>query len=376
MRLLFVSNIPPYQPGGAETQALKIAAEFVRAGHSVVIAGNRIPGGMETFDGVEIRTVRIPVLEFSRASRALSYALSLAAVYLWYYRKIDLVYCRFVREAAVSIALLKRLLRLRRPLVACAACTGEFGDARFISGLPYSGFMVETLNRYCDRINNISPATADDLAGIGIRRAIMCGIPNGIAIPELPVPVSRGSGPKRLVYLGRLHPQKGLGFLFSACAALRESGVDVSLDLIGDGPERRALEHRCREQQLETAVRFLGHIPNDTLGEYLCRADLFVMSSLCEGFATVVIEAMAVGLPVVVTRCGGPEYFVDEQVGRVCPSADSVALETAMRELLQMKPGERTAMGQRGRARVIERFSIRSVYTRYLELFTALCNAD
>lgn len=116
-------------------------------------------------------------------------------------------------------------------------------------------------------------------------------------------------------------------FRFVACGALRNNGdkgfdilVDafmkaqmpehVSLDIVGDGPDRHFLQQRIDRGGLSGRVRLLGVKMPEEVSQLLCQSDCFVLSSRIETFSIVVIEAMAKGLPVVATRCGGPETFL------------------------------------------------------------------
>ncbi len=376
MNILFIANIPPYEPGGAETQAKKIAIELIKLGHSVTIVGHRIPTGFEDVDGVILSTIKIPIINFNRVTRAISYVILLSFIFLKRLRYTDIVYCRFVQESAITISILKKILRIKIPLVACTACTGEYGDAKFLLSLPASKYMIKMINQGCNRINNISPATAKDLTGVGVNKVLMKYIPNGTQVPRIVKKHYSDLGNTRsLIYLGRLHKQKGLVYLFESIRNLLELNIHVHLTLIGDGEEREALEMLSKEYGIDHAVKFIGFVPNEKIMEYLMEHDIFVMSSLYEGFATVVIEAMSVGLPVIVTRCGGPEYFVDDTVGRVCEPADVQSLQHAINELINFSADQLATMGKNGRQRFIDKYTIESVALQYQDLFEE-CLAD
>lgn len=161
----------------------------------------------------------------------------------------------------------------------------------------------------------------------------------------------------RLLFVGRLVPVKGVSLLLEAFAALQEDYRGARLTLIGDGPERTALEGRAA--QLGVAVDFAGYRSQDEVASALADSDLFVLPSFAEGVPVVLMEAMASGLPVVTTRIAGiPELVEDGVSGLVLPPGDPAALGGAIAQLLS-DPDLRARMGAAGRARVKADFAIR-----------------
>lgn len=108
----------------------------------------------------------------------------------------------------------------------------------------------------------------------------------------------------------------------------------IRLRLIGDGP----LSHECQELiselKLENNVFMMGQMTRDRIAEILSASDCFVLPSKLETFGVVYIEAMACGLPVIATQCGGPEYFVNEHNGLLIPARDTSALSLAFKHML------------------------------------------
>ncbi|GMQ78721.1 MAG: hypothetical protein BMS9Abin02_1254 [Anaerolineae bacterium] len=373
MNILVVSNIPPFVKGGAETQARFLAERFAERGHYVVVLGNNVQSDKIGYRGKEIRTQNIPALGWAKSLRAISYVVSLSVYILWHRRRFDVIYCRFVREAALTISMLKSLIPLSIRLVSCTACAGDMGDAAYVRRLPFSKCIISILNRHCDVINNISPATAEEFIVLGISRDRLRYIPNGIQVANSCI--KKAQNPTRaFVYLGRLTRQKGLLYLLKAFNRVKRAGYRCSLHIIGDGPDRNFLEDVVRELELVDYVTFHGHIDNDQIAGALGRYDIMVMPSLYEGFCTAVIEAMNVGLPVIVTRSGGPEYFVDDVIGRVCDSGSVNKLAESMIELLMKDDEELLGMGRAAHERVRKKFDIERVADEYIELFRLLLN--
>ena len=131
-----------------------------------------------------------------------------------------------------------------------------------------------------------------------------------------------GPRPVRLVTLGRLSREKGHDVLLRAVAGLRDRGSRMTLDLVGDGPERVALEALAAELGLGAIVTFRGQLLDADVARAYAAADAFVLPSRSEGFGVALVEAMATGLPVVATRSGGPEDIVLAGDGVLVGSAD------------------------------------------------------
>lgn len=153
-----------------------------------------------------------------------------------------------------------------------------------------------------------------------------------------------------LLGVGRLTPQKDFPTLLRTVARLREDR-DVRLILLGEGEERSHLQDLCRELGIEDHVDLHGFVDNPI--KYMARSDVFVLSSVWEGFGIVVVEALASGAPVVST-CGdeGPgEILEDGRYGRLVPSGDDEALSEAILETLNHpdRPATREERIQRAR---------------------------
>jgi starch synthase (maltosyl-transferring) len=186
-------------------------------------------------------------------------------------------------------------------------------------------------------------------------------IPNGVDLERFEVPRGRfrsaeGISESRLVVsmVGRLDEQKGLTFLLRAVPRVVADHPEARFYFVGEGPEKGALQRLCRELEIEQFVRFLGF--RSDVPSVLRDSDVFVLPSLWEGLANAMLEAMAAGLPVVVTDVEGVRDVVtDGETGLVVAPADPVALAHALGHLLR-DPGLRGRLGRAGRGRVAEEF--------------------
>jgi glycosyltransferase involved in cell wall biosynthesis len=169
----------------------------------------------------------------------------------------------------------------------------------------------------------------------------------------------------RLVTVGRLQAPKDAVTLVRALAALR--GRPFEAVLVGDGPDRPAVEEEVRRLGLEPAVELLGE--RDDVPELLGTADVFVLSSHSEGLPLSILEAMAAGLPVVASNVGGvSEVVVDGDTGLLVPPGDAQSLAAAIERLLEDPPLCRR-LGEAGRIRVAEHFDLAAVQQAHLDLY-------
>lgn len=163
-------------------------------------------------------------------------------------------------------------------------------------------------------------------------------------------------GGGHIIGVGRMDAQKGFDLLVRAFATCRDRRPGWTLTILGDGEERPRLKALAEQLGIAPHVRLPGTVPDPT--PFLRRADLFVLSSRSEGFPNALLEAMALGVPVVATNCSsGPRLIVRDDVdGLLVPSDDVGALADAMAALMDDEP-RRLRMGENAMA-VNTRFEI------------------
>jgi glycosyltransferase involved in cell wall biosynthesis len=181
---------------------------------------------------------------------------------------------------------------------------------------------------------------------------------------------------KVVICVTRLVPIKNLPMMLDAIALLKESGRDVVLVLVGEGPQLPLLEEKARALGLGAAVRFAGYVPQNETAAWYRSADMFALSSDFDNSPNVVLEAMASGLPIVATDVGGlREYVTDPRNGRLTPKGDARAFADAIAGYLDDEPVAR-ATGEINRADAVSRFSwaasaarMRDVYADIIDGF-------
>ncbi len=172
-----------------------------------------------------------------------------------------------------------------------------------------------------------------------------------------------------IIAIGRLTAQKGFNYLIDALRILADRGVNCRLCIIGEGEDREKLQDQAVRLGIQERVAFLGFQNNPY--KYLSRASVFVLSSLYEGFPNALLEAMALGVPSVASRCPtGPEELITDGVnGILVPPADSKALAEAIERLI-LNEDLRKKLGSSAKKRA-EEFDVKKIireFERVLEL--------
>lgn len=331
MRIVIVSGIWPPDPGGPASHAPALADFLHGRGHGieVVTTAASAPAARDyplhwASRSSPTRHVRAALLVRERARHA------------------DVVYATsMIRRAALGARL------ARKPLVAKLVSDEVFERAtrsgRFegtLDEFQRSGGVRaralratrDTALRSARHVFCPSAYLRDVALGWGLEPERVSVLPNPApAVPPLPdreeLRAELGLEGPTLAFVGRLVPQKALAVGLDALAEV----PDVSLAIAGDGPDRAALERRAGELGLAGRVRFLGSVPRDTVLRLFRAADAALLPSAWENFPHTVVEALAVGCPVIASAVGGvPEVVGDGENGLLVPPRDARALAAAI----------------------------------------------
>jgi glycosyltransferase involved in cell wall biosynthesis len=173
--------------------------------------------------------------------------------------------------------------------------------------------------------------------------------------------------------VGCLAPRKDYATLLDALALLRGRGRDFRVELVGDGPERAALEAHAASLGLSDRVRFLGERPD--VDRLLPTMDVFVLSSREEGIPNALLEAMAAGRPSVATAVGGtPEVMRDGETGWIVPPRSPERLAAALEQALD-DPAEAARRGDNARRYAREVLSIDAMVRRHEAFYESLARS-
>ncbi len=229
--------------------------------------------------------------------------------------------------------------------------------------------------RFLDAEVGVSAAITEKLTKRyppGLKKLRPVLVYNGINLPsENPISLEPEVDKKAfaIVSVGRLAEQKGYAHLLAAIPQVLQRHPGVTLTLLGDGELRFELEAQVRQLGLENRVTIAGQVPN--VLEQLEAFDLFVSSSLWEGLPTVIMEAMAVGVPVIATDIpGSREMISHKENGWLVNPADPSSLADAICELMG-RPQLRRLLSQAGKESV-KRYSLQEITKSYKDLYDYL----
>jgi glycosyltransferase involved in cell wall biosynthesis len=184
----------------------------------------------------------------------------------------------------------------------------------------------------------------------------------------------------RILSVGKLFAKKGHTYLVQACEILHKRGLALECEIIGDGDLYEALGTEIKQRDLTATVRLLGNQDNEMVQQMLKDADIFVLPCMdarhlgenLDGIPVALMEAMAMGLPVISTPLSGiPELIEDGVSGLLVAEKDAWSLVNALERLIQDSKLRQT-MGRAARQRIEERFDIRKNTRRLAELFQNL----
>lgn len=232
-------------------------------------------------------------------------------------------------------------------------------------------------DRWVERHVCVSRGVADfshRVGGLPANKLVV--IPNGIDVARYVnvAPIMSGElglpeGRRWITYIGRLDPQKNLAWLIDQAPAWLAAHPQHDLLLVGDGPERQALENQAARIAPAGRVHFVGWQAN--IAGILAASDVLVLPSQWEGMPNVVLEAMASGRPVLAADVEGVRELLGEASEQIASSSDAQRWRTMLNRLLtdQSLAGE---LGARNRERAARQFSLEAMVRAYAELYSSL----
>lgn len=348
--------------GGAERQVCDLADQFAAKGHEVLL----ISMTGETVN--RPLSANIEVAELSMAKTPIGFIKAYwQACWLIKQFKPDVLHSHMVHAN-----LFARLLRLstRIPKLICTAhSANEGGRGRMLAYRLTDGL--------CDLSTNVSQEAVD----ISVKRGAastsrIIAMPNGIDTVRFTFnPASRSSLRAQLqltdntpliLAVGRLTVAKDYPNLLTSFSQLPSELRDAQLAIIGTGEEQTNIEALVLQLGLTQRVHFLGLQRN--VHEWMCAADLFVLSSAWEGFGLVIVEAMACERVVVATDCGGVKEVLGK-CGILVSAKNSVALAQGLQQGLALSVDAAKELGLVARARVVKNYSLEAQADKWLVLY-------
>jgi glycosyltransferase involved in cell wall biosynthesis len=369
-RILFVVDGFYPATGGAEKQVRTLVKAFAADGDTVEVVAPQLDTKLPTadaVDGITLTRLAYPHIKLVGA------AILCVRYGYWIWRRrgdFDAIHVNMAKNLAAVSGML-------RPWLPSTVTVKISGAWEFSGGLLDPNLRRRPIQRLynwavrrVDNIQCVSEFTRDMLRAAGYREASLLMIPNAVDLKRFaprPIGARQPGAPMTVVYVGRIRPVKGTKVLVDAWPKVMAGGTDARLVIAGDGAEREALAQNTRDAGVGNSVDFLGEV-SDVPG-VLARGDIYVQPSYQEGLPNAVLEAMAMGLPIVATRVSGNEDVVaDGENGLLVPPGDPEALAAAIRRLID-DPALATRMGRRSREIVESRFSLAAVMNQLRDAY-------
>lgn len=388
--------IPYYAPawtyGGSVRAATDLTRALVAAGHHVTVlttdtlsATTRMEALDDTMDGVDVVRVRNRSNWLrGRVNLSTPHGIATTAEHLIRERQIDVIHCHELRTVE-NLYVAPVANRLGVPVVVSPHGTLPHGTGRSIVKQTWDRVLGGRMLPRFDAVIALTENEAADArtiwsaCGVTLRDEQIYIVPNGVHLDDFadlpPAEPFRaqwnlGAGPV-VLFLGRLHERKGLQLLIPAFAQIAETVPDARLLIAGpDEGMRGPLESQVQHFELKERVVFTGMLTGADKFAALAAADLFALPAVGEGFSMAVLEAMACGLPVLLTPgCNFPEV-VDAGAGvvvkrKITPLAD------ALRDLLA-DSARLAAMGRAARAMIEARYTWSQVAQQFDTVYRAV----
>ncbi|MFA1612241.1 glycosyltransferase family 4 protein [Halobellus rubicundus] len=337
---ILVKEFPPNVIGGTETQTKRMARELARADHNVTVYTKAYPDTPDD-STLPYDVVRVPNWRISPFISTLTFVFAATLLLIRDADDYALLQCMMIYPNGFVGQVVNRV----RGLPYFAWIRG--GDYYFMKDTPGKRWSIDRVLRDTLVLVQTERIARDVRTEFSETTLEVLG--NGVDIPE-----GTADGDK-LVFVGRLKEQKGVHVLLHAL-----EGHDEELLVVGDGPERERLE--ALANRLNVNAEFVGEVDPDDVADYLREGKAFVLPSIRgEGLPNAVLEAMAIGLPVVVTDTGGvADAVIDSETGFVVDPDDVDALEQSISRLTNY-PKMRIRMGDAAREWVIKNHSWQNI---------------
>ena len=373
MRILVLTHEFPPVGGGGGRVAQDLASGLARRSHQVHILTACLDGLPldEIVDGVRIQRIasmrrqafRATFVEMARYDWS-ALGVGLKIIRAW---KPDVIHAHFAVPAGAAAFVLSRLTGVPYLL------TAHLGDV--------PGALPEKTDRWFKWVYPFTPAIWHGAARVAAVSAFtrrlalehypvpIDVIPNGMDLKALPVHFPAEGAPPHIVFAGRFVEQKNPQHIVDALAGLKELAWTCSM--LGDGPLLESVRESVITCGLSDRVTFPGWVTPETVLDVFARSDILVLPSRSEGLSVVGVQALGMGLALVLSDAGGNNELVrDGENGFLFPSGDVEALAAALRKLLENRVMLQSA--QEKSHEFAQRFDLEKIIGQYEELFGAI----
>ena len=372
MRIAFVTDVVyPYIKGGAEKRIYELSRRLAASGNEVHVFSIKWWEGpsVKVEDGITYHGVCRPrqLYEGDRRSIVEAIAFGLFVTVPLLREKFDVIDCNQHPYFSMFSCKLASLLRGERFYATWHEVWGNYWYD-YIGKAGFFGKLVERITaRLPDRIIAVSGRTANELAGIGVRRERIIVVPNGFAGGSIQT-IGPSTAIFDVAFAGRLIKDKHVDVLIKACAEASKTRP-LRLIVIGDGPERKALEALASELHFEDSVTFTGLVEESSLIASVKAAKTFVLPSTREGFSITTLEALACGVPVITVNgaMNSAQELVEHRVTGLIVGLSEKELSKAILDILGDEQERKRMSGRCFKS--IERYDWDVVAARLLECY-------
>jgi glycosyltransferase involved in cell wall biosynthesis len=372
--LVLCDGIYPDQVGGAEIHVFNLACRLADRGHNVYVItpANKIP--KKTSD-TEIPFAKIPVEVWPRPFVFLSYIVKGLILSFKLRKQIGIVHSHTATPPTMITAFLFSFFSHKPYVVACMGSDIRISSRKFL----YRAFQLPFLQN-AKSVVVVSKEIAVLLKqkyGIPKCKILVVGSSYDDRITQKLAntrPHAENKRRRRIISVANMRPEKDHTTLLKAFAILVKSVSNVQLYLVGNGLLKDQLEEFCIHHNLNS-VRFLGRLPHVDALEYIANSDIFILTSVEEGMPTVILEALALGKPVIATAVGGiPEIVKDGINGILVPPKSPEPIAKALDRLLS-NSGLRRKLG-RAAAESVKDYAWSKTTEKYEEVYSTSLEGD
>lgn len=374
MRLLLINNeFPPI--GGGGSTVTKYAIEYLTAaGHEVALITSRYKNlpKRETISGATI--IRIPAIrrykDYCSMWELVIFGLS-AVVYTFFYtgrHRVDFIQAYFAVPAGWVAWLIKKLRGIPYAVYFGGSDIPGANPSRYKNIYP----LLTPLLKLIWRGAEFRTVCSQELARLGKQAdpaADFIVIPNGVQTNRFQ-PINRPASPVvKILFIGRLIPRKGFQRVLQALPRLRQlTAKPFEVEVVGTGAAQSELDKLAEELGVSDLIHYIGAVSYDRLEKSYQYADIFVLTSLSEGMPSVILEAMACGLPIIASDVGGNNEIVHEGVNGFLIAGNDV--DTIASRLAQLINDQvlRRQLGVAGRQFALD-YDWSTIMDRYEKLY-------
>lgn len=381
MNILLVNyEYPPVGGGGGVS--MRDLAEELAKDHSVDVLTSHFPGLKNTETVNNVNLYRVPVLHRTSLSAAtmlslLSFPFSAIAAgkTLMSKKRYDVINTHFAIPSGPAGMILSMISKTPNVLSIIGGDIYDPTKKMSPHRHPFLRWTIRKILNNASAITAISENTKTNAQEIYRANKNIKVIPLGLPVPSFKKitrpELGLKSERKYLVSVGRLVKRKGYDYLLKALCILKDKQPLLDLLIIGDGPDSAMLLQLAKDLDISDRVLFLISVDDERKFQYLNCSDLYVLSSIHEGFGIVLLEAMFCDLAIVATNEGGQTDIITEGLnGTLVPPADENALAGAISKILE-HPETIEEIGRRNK-KTVKQYSISAVAERYMDIFESV----